>query len=82
MPIIKSAKKKLKQDAKKTKVNRAVEMNYKKIIEKIKKSKKSERNVSLLKKGYSAIDKAVKKNVMHKNKGKRLKATLAKLLKK
>ncbi len=82
MPIIKSAKKKLRQDIKRTKMNLKYEKAYLKLIDSLKKHKKGADVNDLLKKTYSAIDKAVKKKVIHKNKGARLKAAAAKLAKK
>ena len=88
MPIIKSAKKKLRQDSKRTKQNKQYELAYKKIIHEVKKHKKDlpagrqEKNAELLKKAYKAIDKAAKKSIIHKNKAGRLKAMVARLLQK
>lgn len=82
MPIIKSAKKKLRQDVKRTKLNKRYERGYKDIINKIKKMKPKEikDKKKILSQAYSAIDKAVKKNVIHKNKGNRLKKSVAQIL--
>lgn len=78
MPLIKSAKKKMRQDVKRKKRNIQYERAYKQAVEKVKKQKK----IELVKKAYSTIDKAVKKKVIHKNKGARLKAMVAKLVRK
>ena len=85
MPIIKSAKKKLKQDKKRTQKNLRYEIAYKKIIDQVKKHKKADKAFHLneyLKKAYSAIDKAAKQKIIHKNKAARLKAKVAGLIKK
>lgn len=85
MPIIKSAKKKLRQDKKRTLQNLRYELAYKKIINRAKKLKKTEtakKALDLLKKAYSAIDKAAKKKVIHKIKAARLKANVARYLRK
>ena len=82
MPIIKSAKKKLRQDIKRTRQNKRYELAYKKLIDEVKKDKKSKKADGLLKKAYKAIDKAAKKHVIHKNKASRLKAMVARLLQK
>ena len=85
MPIIKSAKKKLKQDKKRTQKNLRYEIAYKKIIDQVKKHKKADKAFHLneyLKKAYSAIDKAAKKKVIHRNKAGRLKARVSRLLNK
>ena len=67
MPIIKSAKKKLRQDIKRTKQNKRYELAYKKAIDAVKKQQKGlpagrqAKSDELLKKTYKAIDKAAKK---------------------
>ncbi len=80
MPIIKSAKKKMRKDKKKTASNAKYEATYKKLIDKIKKSKGGKKETNLLKLVFKAIDKAAKKHVIHKNKAARLKSRVAKLL--
>lgn len=81
MPIIKSAKKKMRQDKKRTLINKQYVNKYKKILKDIKKSTK-ENLKELINKFYSIVDKAVKKRVIHKNKGDRLKSKVKKYLKK
>jgi len=73
MPIIKSAKKKLRQDRKRTQVNVQTKQEYK---EAIKVAKKDPKKKDTIQKAYSAIDTAVKKKVIHKNKAARLKSQL------
>ncbi len=80
MPLIKSAKKKLRQDIKRTKQNRRYEIAYKKILDQVRKHKKGEKTDELLKKAYKAIDKAAKKRIIHKNKAARLKSMASRLL--
>lgn len=76
MPIIKSAKKKLKQDKVRRGRNQAIAKTYKKTLKKvIKKSKMSVKDIAL---AYSKIDKAAKKRVIHKKKAARLKSRIAK----
>ena len=85
MPIIKSAKKKLRQDKKRRLYNKKYEFEYKKLINQARKHKKSDtakKTQELLKKAYSAIDKAAKKKIIHKNKAGRLKARVSRLLNK
>lgn len=84
MPIIKSAIKKVRKDKKRRKQNLFYINSYKKIFNQIKKTfKKGSENISeLIKKYYSVVDKAVKKNVIHKNKGNRLKSKVKKFIKK
>lgn len=78
MPNIKSAKKKMRQDAKKTKINDKYLAQITKTMKSLKKSK--EPAAKLLKKAYSVIDKAKKRKAIHKNKAARLKARVSKLL--
>lgn len=82
MPIIKSAKKKLKQDKQRTKDN----LNYKhamkdalKDIEEAVKGKKAS-TVKVVGAAFSRVDKAVKKGLIHKNKASRLKSRVSKLV--
>lgn len=74
MPVIKSAIKKLKQDKKRQKQNENVEQTMTQAFKKALKGK-SEKTVAF---AFSAIDKAVKANIIHKNKAARLKSKLAK----
>lgn len=82
MPIIKSAIKKVRKDKKRTKENLKSIESYKKIFKDIKKAfEKGGKNISeLIKKYYSQVDKAVKKKVIHKNKGNRLKSKVKKFI--
>ncbi len=77
MPILKSAIKKLRQDRKRTKINRIKKDALKELIKKAKKSKILE----AVKKAQSAIDKAAKTHLIHRNKATRLKSRLSKLVK-
>ncbi|MFS8159062.1 MAG: 30S ribosomal protein S20 [Candidatus Roizmanbacteria bacterium] len=76
VPIIKSAKKKLKQDKVRTTQNTAYKRSYKSAMKAMTGVKKA--TGEALKKAYSAIDKAAKLRVIHKNKAKRLKSQAAK----
>jgi len=77
MPIIKSAKKALKQERRREAENQKVRNAYKKAIRFFKE------NVSpnSLNMAYKKIDQAAKKYIIHKNKASRLKSQLAGLLK-
>jgi len=77
MPIIKSAKKKLKQDKYKTGVNKIYSSKFRLALKqaKLTKTKKAATEA------YRAIDKAAKRGVIHKNKAARLKSRLTKLIK-
>lgn len=75
MPVIKSAKKKLRKDIRREKANL-------KVLGKMKKTLKDSRKTLTPKKlseASKAIDKAAKKNIIHKNKAARLKSRLYKL---
>lgn len=78
MPVTISAKKKLRQDAKRRKQNSIVKTVLKNTI----KSYKRNPNASSLSKVFSLLDNAKKKKILHANKVARLKARLSKLLKK
>mgnify|MGYP001035465932 CR=1 FL=1 len=74
MPVTKSAKKALKQGIRRGKENDKTRRAYKSAIKKFKK----EPTLKNLSWAYSKIDRAAKKNVIHKNKAARLKAQLSK----
>lgn len=78
MPILKHAKKKLKQDKQRTVRNKKVKMTFKESVKQAKIAK-SEKTVSA---AFKAIDKAAKKNLIHKNKAARIKSALSKLVNK
>lgn len=77
MPIIKSAKKKLRQDKKREKANKLVKTSFKNAIKDAQKAKTSEKVIKAIK----LVDKAVKARVIHKNKAARIKSGLSKLVK-
>jgi len=79
MPNIKSAKKKQRQDVRRTKRHDVIR---KRIKQTIKSGAKEKQTDSFLKKAFSIIDKAAKKRVIHKNKAARLKSSISKLLNK
>ncbi len=80
MPITKSAQKKVRKDKKRSLLNSYYIKSYKNLLKKIIKSTKKNIN-ELISKFYSTVDKAVKKRVIHKNKGNRLKSKVKKYLK-
>ncbi|HOB22465.1 MAG TPA: 30S ribosomal protein S20 [Bacillota bacterium] len=77
MPNIKSAKKRVQITAKKTALNKAYKTRFRTLIRKIE-EEPSEENLA---RAMSAIDKASKKGILHKNNAARKKARLARLLK-
>ncbi len=86
MPNIKSAKKKLRQDKKRTKINERYRIEIKKTKKAVRKaaeSKAGKKKIEeLLTKFYSIVDKAAKRHVIHKNKAARLKSRITKLVQK
>ena len=84
MPVIKSAKKQMRQTRTRTERNQQIKDAYKLKIKEVKKgvgvldTKKMQEKLS---EGYKLIDKAAKKNVLHKNTAARKKSQLAKLVK-
>lgn len=79
MPIIKSAKKKVRQDKKREARRKIQKASYKKLLYKVR-SGKAARSKDLLSSAFSQIDKAAKKRIIHKKKASRLKSKLSKLL--
>lgn len=73
MPLIKSAKKKLRKDEKRTKINAQTRQTLKSLIKTMRRTpaKDSYSAVS------SALDKAVKTKLIHRNKASRLKSRLS-----
>lgn len=84
MPITKSAIKKARQDVKAREHNRDIRDAYKKASKEVRKAVLGgniKEATELLKKAYSEIDKAAKRNVIHKNNASRRKSRLSSLLK-
>jgi len=77
MPVIKSAIKKLRKDIKRTKANDVFRNELDRALRTAKKSP-SAKSVSG---AVSAVDRAVKKNLMHKNRAAHIKSSLSKLAK-
>lgn len=78
MPITKQAIKKLRHDRERTIQNAKQRLILKGLVKKARKTP-TEKSVSLV---FSALDKAAKRNVIHKNAASRTKARIVKLLKK
>lgn len=76
MPITLSAVKKLKQDRRRKKVNDRLRDIFKQFVKQVRKNPSK----SLIGKASSALDRAVKKHVIHKNKAARLKSRLAQMV--
>lgn len=80
MPIIKSAKKRVKTAAKASVRNTRTRRDMREAIKAFNKAVESGRSVEIVKlqtKATSAIDTAAKKNVIHKNKAARFKSKMA-----
>lgn len=77
MPLIKSAIKKVRKDKTRTARNAKRESALKKILKDTRRNP-DKKNLSAV---FSALDKAVKVNIIHKNKASRLKSNLSKLVK-
>jgi len=79
MPIKKAAKKSLRQTKKRTLKNKAIKENYKNLVKKAKKeitAKKKDPIAKTLSEIATAVDKAAKRGVIHKNKAARIKSRL------
>lgn len=76
MPVTKSAKRALRKDRRREKVNKSRKKRMKEAIKNFMKNI----NFENFKKAVSLIDRAAKNKVIHKNKAARLKSRLAKVL--
>lgn len=76
MPILKNAKKALRSSKRKAGVNARVKSRMKTAIDTVKANASAE----TVSQAFSRIDRAVKYNLLHKNKAGRLKSQLSKLI--
>lgn len=76
MPLLANAKKALRVSKRKNTVNTRIRSRVKTFSDAFKKQPTAA-NLSAV---FSAIDRAVKKNIFHRNKGSRMKSQLSKLL--
>lgn len=76
MPVLKHAKKKLRQDKVRTERNKKVKDTFKKLV----KEAKAGKSVEALSKAFSSIDKAAKHHILPKNKAARMKSALTKFV--
>lgn len=72
MPITSSARKKQRVDRRKTVINKPILKKMKSAVKEAKSSPSKE----TIKKAYSAVDRAVKKNMIKKNRASRIKSRL------
>jgi len=75
MPILKSAIKKLKVDRRREKENAAIRQNYKEAL----KAARAKKSAAAAAKAFSALDRAAKKKIIHKNRASRLKSRLVRI---
>jgi len=75
MPLLKHAKKKLRQDKVRTIRNKKLKDSFKKLV----KEARVEKSAESVSKAFSSVDKAVKHHLMHKNKAARMKAAITKI---
>lgn len=76
MPLLKQARKKMRHDKRRTKQNSEKKQALKKLVKQMRKTP----NAKNLTPVFSALDKAVKTHLIHKNKANRLKSRLSKAL--
>ncbi len=76
MPILKHAKKKLKQDKVRNVRNKKVKDTFKELVKKA----KAEKTPEALSKAFSSVDKAVKVNILPKNRAAHMKSSLSKFV--
>jgi len=81
VPNIKSAKKRVRIAEENRKRNKSIRTRIKNITRKLREEKDPKKAGELLKVSYSAVDKAVKKGVLHKNTAARKKAQFNRLVK-
>lgn len=75
MPVTKQARKKLRKDIKREEKNLELKNKFKKTL----KNSRKNPTVKKISEASKILDKAAKKNVIHKNKAARLKSRLSKL---
>ncbi len=76
MPITAQASKKLRHDRKRTKQTMIVRESLRNLVKSMRKTP----SAKTLPQVFAALDKAAKRNIIHKNKASRLKSNLAKLI--
>ena len=82
MPILKSAKKRLRQNEKRRLRNKSVKSYLRTFTKKVMNENEKSKATDLLKEAYKAYDMAVSKGVVHKNNAARKKSRLTKLISK
>lgn len=80
MPNTKSAKKCVRQNKKRKERNKAYRTKIKNIIKEVKEEEDKKKAEELLKDAYSIFDKAVSKNIIHRNNAARKKKLLHRIV--
>ncbi len=80
MPVLKHAKKKLRQDKKRTLRNKTIRNLYKKLIKKAHSASSGQAKEKAVSAAFKQIDKAAKNHIIHDNKAARLKSSLSKAI--
>lgn len=76
MPLLKQARKKMRHDKRRTALNSKKKVALKKLVKQMRKTPSAKKLTPV----FSALDKAVKTNLIHKNRANRLKSRLSKSL--
>ena len=76
MPVLKHAKKKMRQDKKRALQNKRIRSTFRELLKKAKVRPTTE----TVGQAFSSLDRAAKQHIIHKNKAARLKSSLSKLL--
>src|ERR1035437_7533665 len=76
MPVLKHAKKKMRQDKVRAIQNKRIRVVYREML----KIAKQTPTLESVGQAFSSLDRAVKQHIIHKNKAARLKSSLSKLL--
>ncbi|MBI4097350.1 MAG: 30S ribosomal protein S20 [Candidatus Levybacteria bacterium] len=80
MPVLKHAKKKLRQDKKRTLRNKTIRNLYKKLIKKAHSASSGQAKEKAVSAAFKQIDKAAKNHIIHDNKASHLKSALSKVV--
>ena len=76
MPVLKNAKKKLRQDKIRTARNKKLKELFKKLV----KEARAKKTAESVNKAFSGIDKATKHHILPKNRAARMKSSLSKIV--
>lgn len=82
MPIHKSPEKRMRQDRKRSLLNKAIKSEIKSVTKKVRQSTNAAEAAASFKKCVSLMDKAAKRSILHKSTVSRTKSRLAKVVNK